>query len=169
MAMSVDGFIARNNGDEDFLSDKNWGVFCELANKIGCFVVGRKTYEVVKKWKGYSFDDIKANKIIVSKNRNIKVKKGSYYIADSPKEALKTALKLGYNQVLLTGGSKTNSSFLKMGLINELILNIEPFILGKGIKLFKEEEFNTRLSNINIKNLSSGIIQIHYKILKSKR
>ena len=32
MAMSLNGYIARENGDEDFLSHENWNTFCELAN-----------------------------------------------------------------------------------------------------------------------------------------
>jgi len=50
MAMSVNGCIARKNGDEDFLSHKNWEAFCNLAKECGCFIVGRKTFEAVQKW-----------------------------------------------------------------------------------------------------------------------
>lgn len=50
MAMSVNGFIATEKGDEDFLSQENWGKFRQLAEEFGNFVVGRKTYEAVKAW-----------------------------------------------------------------------------------------------------------------------
>lgn len=54
MATSANGIIARENGDEDFLSHENWKKFCELANEFGNFIVGRKTYDAVKKWdEGY--------------------------------------------------------------------------------------------------------------------
>ena len=38
--------------------------------------------------------------------------------------------------VVVTGGSKMNSSFAKSGLIDEVILNVEPVIIGEGIPLF---------------------------------
>ena len=44
MAQTINGFIARENGDEDFLSSLNWKTFVELAEDIGCFVIGRKTF-----------------------------------------------------------------------------------------------------------------------------
>ena len=45
IAQTINGVIARENYDEDFLSDINWKVFVKLTEKIGCFIVGRKTYE----------------------------------------------------------------------------------------------------------------------------
>ena len=52
MATSINGMIARENGDEDFLSHDNWISFKKLAEEIGFFIIGRKTYEVVQKWQG---------------------------------------------------------------------------------------------------------------------
>ena len=49
MAMSLNGIIAKEDGNEDFLSHKNWETFSELVNTFGNFVVGRKTHEAVKK------------------------------------------------------------------------------------------------------------------------
>jgi dihydrofolate reductase len=49
MAVSANGIIATKDGSEDFLSHDNWIQFVKLANKIGCFIWGRKTYEAVSK------------------------------------------------------------------------------------------------------------------------
>ena len=67
MAMSLNGIIARSNGDEDFLSVVDWENFSELTEKTGCLITSRKTYENVKNWNDKSFDDINAIKIVVSK------------------------------------------------------------------------------------------------------
>ncbi|MBI2670593.1 dihydrofolate reductase family protein [Candidatus Woesearchaeota archaeon] len=165
MAMSVNGYIARTSGEEDFLSDKNWFIFSKIAKEIGCLIVGRKTYEVVSSWKGYNFDDIKAKKIIISKNNNFKVNK-SYLIASSPTDSINKAKSLGFKKVLVSGGSRVNTSFIKEGLINEIILNVEPIILGNGIKLFAEGNFITKLKLLDIKKVSNNITQLHYKVKK---
>ncbi|MBI4128939.1 MAG: hypothetical protein HY460_02700, partial [Parcubacteria group bacterium] len=103
MAMSVNGITARNNNKEDFLSDKNWDVFCKLAKKHGCFVVGRKTYEIVMRlYKDYNFDDVKARKIIVSSG-GFKAK--DFIAATSPKDAIEKARRMGFKRILLSGGS----------------------------------------------------------------
>jgi len=69
MAQTINGIIARNNYDEDFLSHENWKVFLGLTKEMDCFIVGRKTYEEVKKWKEYNFDKIKAIKDILLRAR----------------------------------------------------------------------------------------------------
>ena len=164
MAQSVNGIIARENYDEDFLSHENWKVFVNLAEGLGCFIVGRKTYEEVKKW-DHNFDDVKATKIIVSKNTKAKLDKG-YILATSPQDALNNAARLGHSKVLLTGGGTTNSAFMKLGLVDEIIINIEPYVLGKGIRIFSEEGFENVLELIETKKTKAGIIQLKYKVIK---
>ncbi len=165
MAMSLNGVIATENHSEDFLSHENWHTFVQLAEKTGCFIVGRETYDEVKKWPAYNFDNVNAKKLVISKNMNLKDYE-SYFFASSPRAALEKAKSLGYNKVLLTGGSTINSAFMKNKLINEVIINIEPYVLGRGIKIFAEDNFEQRLKLFKTKKLSSGIIQLHYKVIK---
>jgi len=118
MAETINGIIARTNYGEDFLSHENWRVFLDLVKDSGCFVVGRKTYEEVRKWKDYNFNRIKAVKIIISNSSDFKLDKG-YILATSPEEALQKASKLGFKKILLTGGGTLNSAFIKKGLVDE--------------------------------------------------
>jgi len=164
MASTLNGIIARSNGDEDFLSDDNWIIFSKLAKKYGCFIVGRKTYQTVQKWKDYNFDHINAKRIIVSKNSTFKLN-DNYILASSPKDALHKAAKIGIKNVILTWGSKLNTSFLKENLIDEIILNVNPILLGQGIKIFSEEKFEANLKLISVKKISSEIVQLHYILL----
>ena len=165
MAQSINGIIARKNNQEDFLSDENWQSFLNLTKKTKCFITGRKTYEQVKKLKDYNFDNINATKIIVSHNKHLPLNK-SYILATSPQDALKQASQLGFKEVLLTGGGNLNTSFIKNKLIDEIIINIEPYILGQGITLFSKNKFENKLRLLNIKQLKDGIIQLHYKLIK---
>jgi riboflavin biosynthesis pyrimidine reductase len=66
--------------------------------------------------------------------------------------------------VLLTGGGKLNSSFLRNNLVDEILLNINPVLLGKGIKIFSEDQFEKNLKLVAVKKLSSSIVQLHYKL-----
>src|SRR3989344_446189 len=167
MAQTINGIIARTNYEEDFLSNENWRVFLDFVKDSGCFVVGRKTYEEVRKWKDYNFNNINAVKIIISNSPDFKLDKG-YILATSPEEAIQKASKLGFKKILLTGGGAINSAFMKKRLVDEIILNIEPFVLGNGIRIFSQEDFEYKLNLINIKKLDSGIIQLNYKIKNSK-
>lgn len=164
MAMSLNGYIAEENGSEDFLSRANWEKFCSLAQEYGNFVVGRKTYETVKSWsEGFGFDDLKGiHKIIISQDPDYKLDEG-YTLAISPKDALSKLQ--GFESVLVTGGSTTNTAFIKENLLDEVILNIEPTLIGKGVPLFAQDDFSKKLDLVSSKE-NDGILTLHYKVLK---
>lgn len=166
MAQTINGIIARENYDEDFLSHVNWEEFVKLAEEIGCFIIGRKTYDVyqTKESEEYSFDNVKSKKIIVSRDKKSKLSAG-YISANSPKDALDKASELGFSKVLLAGGGTLNSAFVKAGLVDEIIINIEPYVLGRGIRIFSEETFENKLQLIKVRKLN-GIVQLHYKVTK---
>lgn len=167
MAMSINGYIATEDGNEDFLSHENWDTFCKLAPECGAFIVGRKTYEAVQSWtEGYTYDDVDAIRIVVSRNKSYEIG-SSYLLATSPENALDICKQKGLNEVILTGGSSLNSEFMRRNLVDEIIVNIEPFVLGKGIKIFADNDWETELELINIKELPSKIVQLCYKVKKN--
>ncbi|HLD85653.1 MAG TPA: dihydrofolate reductase [archaeon] len=164
MAMSANGMIARENGSEDFLSHENWKTFLQFVKKYKCVVWGRKTYESVKKWDLKYINSLKKAKIFVVTSGKTDIN-SNCILAQSPQDAIKKASSFGFKSVLLSGGSSLNSSFIKENLIDEIILNIEPFALGKGITLFKDDDFESKLKLVKTKKLPKGIIQLHYKIV----
>ena len=165
MAMSLNGVIARENNKEDFLSHKNWEVFIELAKKSGCIIWGRKTNELVRSWgKPYTDDIQNITKVVVSSHTDVE-SNSKYILAASPAEAIEKIKKEGFKEVILAGGSQLNSSFAKEDLIDEIVINIEPVIIGKGISLFFPEEFSAKLKLLTTKQLGN-IIQLHYKVVR---
>ena len=89
----------------------------------------------------------------------------SYLLTNSPQHALDLVKHLGFKQALLVGGATLNSAFLKEKLIDEIVLNIEPYLLGKGIKTF-EGNFESELKLLDLKKLKSGIVQLEYQVKK---
>ena len=164
MAVSLNGYIAKENASEDFLSHANWEKFCSLAQEYGNFIVGRKTYEAVKNWnEGFNFDDLKGiKKIIISQDENYKIDEG-YTLATSPKDAVSKLQ--DFESVLVTGGSTINTAFIKENLLDEIILNIEPAIIGKGVPLFAQDDFLKKLEFTSSEE-SNGIVSLHYTVVK---
>ena len=66
--------------------------------------------------------------------------------------------------MLITGGATVNTSFVEEKMVNKIILNIEPYILGQGIDLFDEKDFEEQLKLDKVKKLDKGIIQIQYNL-----
>lgn len=167
MAMSANGYIADKNGGEDFLSDDNWEEFSSFVKEFGNFVIGRKSYEAVQAWgTQYGLDDFSdvTEKVILSRNSSYPILSG-YTLKSSPQEALDFLKKQGIKDALITGGTSTNLAFIQNNLIDELVLNVEPVLVGEGMPVFGIDAFEKRLQLRNVKTLTNDIIQLRYTLL----
>jgi len=165
MAISANGIIASKTGSEDFLSHANWLQFVKLAKRVGCFMWGRKTYEAVIKWEGDYLKDLEGVKKIIISGSNIDLKEG-FELAHSPEEAIELLKSKGFKEIIITGGANINSEFAKRGLIDEVIFNVNPSILGNGIPVFQSEDFELKLELIDAEKITDGIVELRYKVKK---
>lgn len=166
MTMALNGVIARDNNEEDFISHDSWLLWLEYVRKAGCVIWGRKTHEIVKTWGKEYFDDLKGTRmVIVSSDPNYQVGEG-FVLATSPEDALSILVKEGFTMALVTGGSGINSSFAKRNLLDEVMINIESVIVGKGIQLFRPEMFDLPLNLIEMKKSYGSAVLLHYAVKK---
>jgi len=166
MAISLNGIIARENNEEDFLSNRNWQTLVELTGKTGCVIWRRKTHDIVRTWEKKYWDELKdVKKVIVSSEENLDLEEDCVQ-AKSPKDALDKLSEDGFRNTIISGGSTLNNSFLKEGLIDKIILNIESVLIGAGIPVFKLEGFkDVKLELVEMKKLEENIVQLCYKVL----
>lgn len=167
MAMSLNGFVADESGSEDFISHANWETFCKLAREKGNFIIGRKTFEAVKNWDaGYGFDDLgDVTRVVLTAAKPDEIGTG-YVIASSPQDALEQISGRGMQSALVSGGPTVNTAFIKAGLIDEIIFNVEPVIVGKGKPVFAGGDFLEELRLDSMKKLVDWIIQVRYTVRK---
>ncbi len=157
--VSADGYIARKNGDEDFIPDELWEVFLSLCKKYDTEVMGGKTYKAIQVYPREQiaqFENLNIKKIIVTNDLSFVAKPG-YIVAHSPKEAFA----LGKN-ILLSSGPGLNTAVLKEGLIDKVILIILPEKIGEGIRQF---DIDPKLKLISEKFVN-GRKWCEYKVIK---
>lgn len=164
MAVSANGFVARKDGNEDFLPHEGWLQMLKFAKKYGHIIWGRKTYESVQSWGGDFMKDIEDMPIIIVSGSEKRSCAKNVIACSSPAEAMKVVERMGYKKAFLSGGPTLNTSFAKAGLIDEIILNYNPTILADGIKLFSESDFELKLKLEEVKRQSSGIVQMRYSV-----
>lgn len=162
LSITANGFIATENDDTGWVSLTEWKSFSSKIQKAGNLIIGRRTYEVMGKNK--EFEKLGKVKVVVV-SQTLKTNK-VITIVKSPREALTYLQQQGFSAALVCGGGKLNSSFMKEKFIDEIYLDIEPIILGKGIKLFADAEFEAKLQLIGIKKLSKDEVQLHYRVKK---
>ncbi len=167
MAISPNGMIARENGEEDWLPDSGWEEFIEDTKDFGNIVMGRETYEIVTRlYKDYNFDNVPVNlKVIITNNAQFKAPTG-YSVVRSPREAIELVAKKGFKKLFLIGGGKLNGSFLKQGLVDEIRLTINPYIVGRGRSFVSNEDFDLPLKLISSKVISGDRIAVVYEVHK---
>lgn len=64
-----------------------------------------------------------------------------------------------FETVIVTGGSGINSCFARAGLLDEVVLNVEPIIVGRGIPVFKPRDFDLKQEFRNMVMVSGSILQ----------
>jgi dihydrofolate reductase len=163
MAMTVNGMIATTRDNTPW-SKVEWKSFNRFIKKRKNIIIGRRTYELMKKSGDLSGLD-KIYVIVVSSRDK---KSSECIFVTTPRMALEVAKKIGFKEVVIAGGSKLNASFVKEGLIDDIYLDVEQMIFGKGVNLFGGEDFHVKLRLVGTRKLSPGIIQLHYKVLKKK-
>ncbi len=162
MAISTNGMIAKNDDDTSWILETEWNSYSHAVRNAGCLIVGRRTYNILTKQP--EFSEFKDVELVVVANENFSTIADNHLIAFSPKEAL-DKLK-SFETVIIAGGGILNTSFLKERLIDEIYLDIEPIIIGKGIKFFDDDNFEANLELLETKLLSKNEIQLHYRVIK---
>jgi len=168
MAITANGMIAKGNDDVSWVSDTEWESYSEMIKKAGNMIIGRKTYEVMLKIDDFNKSNLNEIKTVVLTNdASLKIHNPQFVsAATSPRGALDILLNQGFETIMVCGGGKLNASFMSENLIDEIYLDVEPVVFGKGIGLFAEKDFEAKLKLLENKKLSEGEIQLHYKVLK---
>lgn len=164
--MTVNGKIAGIDDDTSWTSKEDWDGFRAMCKKVGNAIIGRRTYDMVKK-EGTQLGDILT--VVLTHDAKLLAKKPTrtLFTNRSTKEVLALLEQKGYKEALVCGGGILNSSFFKEGLIDEMYIDIEPLILGRGIPLFATEDFAPRLKLLDVKRLSNRqTVQLYYRVLK---
>lgn len=162
MAISLNGMIAKSDDDTSWISKEEWNSYSLAVRTAGNLIVGHRTYEILTKQP--EFLELKNAKLVVVAVENFQTLSSNHLIAHSAKEALE--LLKGFKEVVVAGGSTLNASFMSENLVDEIFIDIEPIILGKGIPLFRDTDFEYNLKLVGQKKINDNEIQLHYKVLK---
>ncbi len=164
MAIAANGMIARENDSTDWVSDESWDNYLSFLNKYKNVVVGHNTYEIMNT---DEFLDECLYVVMTRKDRAENNKRNVLFINQSPQDILTLLESKGYKEIFVGGGSEINAEFMKAGLVDEVILDVQPTILGKGVPLFDDADFEVKLELVKSKKLNENTLQLHYRVKKS--
>lgn len=166
VGVSVDGFVARVNGDVDFLPEEpEPHGFTEFYDSVDALVIGRKTFEKVLSFGGWAYGD-KRVVVLSSKALDLSVVKGGAVeqMSGAPEEIVAKLASEGVQHVYIDGGV-TIQRFLRAGLIQRLIITRVPVLIGEGLPLFGALSRDARLRHVATRQYPSGLVQSEYLVL----
>lgn len=166
IAASIDGYIAGNDGDLDWLteypinSETNYG-YDDFYQSVDTVIMGGRTYrDILNMDVMWPYKD----RITYVITHNPADSKGNiHFISDNIIEAISQLQKEEGEDIWLVGGGKLITMLLNQEMIDEMTITTIPIILGSGVPLFpstlKESQWNLTGSN----TYSNGVIQTVYK------
>jgi dihydrofolate reductase len=160
IASSIDGYIARENGDIDWLPENATSGYGEFIKSVDTVIMGKKTYDQVLSFGDYPYKDKKS--FVFSRN-NYSKDENIEFVSDADK-LVKQILSNSGTNVWLIGGAEIISIFLNLGFIDEIILSVIPVVLGKGIQLFQNVEKEVKFELIKTTDYD-GLVELHYKMV----
>lgn len=171
IATSLDGFIARKNGDIDWLDDANATVpegedcgYQAFMASVDVLIMGRKTYEQVLSFGEWPYGQ---TRVIVLSQSPIKFPEHlPTCIAHSPETPpmLYNRLAKEGAQHLYIDGGVTIQRFLAAGLIDKLTITVIPILLGDGIPLFGSLAKDLQLTHLSSHTYDFGFVQLKYAV-----
>lgn len=170
IATSLDGYIARSDGDIDWLLQRDdpaedHGYAAFIADK-DAIVMGRGTYEKVLAMGPWAY----ALPVTVLSTRLAgtpvpEALKGKVRFSDLSPTALMDALAQESVARIYVDGGQVVQSFLREGLIADIVITTVPLLIGAGKPLFGRLAKDVDMQLIDSRRFPSGLVQSAYRVV----
>ena len=163
--MSVDGYIAKNDGDLDWLSavtveGEDYG-YAEFVNSVDTVIMGRKTYEKVLTF-GIEFPHKGRTCYVLTHTKTGSDANVNFY--NGSLDTLINDLKSKDGKdIFIDGGAEVVNALMQQNLIDKFTISIIPTFLGSGIPLFRDGRAEQSLVLTDSKVFPSGLVQVSYE------
>ena len=175
MAASLDGFIARKDGQVDWLETSDEFAdgesldpeFVETFLKtIDCYVMGSRTYETALNFEakgfGWSYGD-KPTFILTSRDLPRTRDSVKFYSGDLV-QFVNGHLRPAFRTIWFVGGGTVSGECLRLGLADEVRYSILPILIGDGVPFFEKLDRDVALHLAEIKAYKSGMVGLRYEV-----
>ncbi|MDQ1452546.1 MAG: hypothetical protein QOK38_2412 [Acidobacteriaceae bacterium] len=171
---SLDGFIARPNGDFDFLpagGGEPHG-YEEFIASVDAIVMGRNTFETVLTLGAWPYGDkrvvVLSSRPLSSTSIDLSAARGGRVeqMAGPPEQIVSQLAASGAHHLYVDGGI-TIQRFLRAGLIQRLTITRVPVLIGEGIPLFGSLPHDVQLRHITTRHYPSGLVSSEYHVAAS--
>ncbi|WP_340818151.1 dihydrofolate reductase family protein [Methanolobus sp. WCC4] len=156
---SLDGFIAAEDGNVDWLLGEDEYDFDAFLDGVDTLLMGYTTYKQVL---GFGKWPYEGKECYVFTKEHLHSKDDNVVFSNDPVGTTENLMLGTGGAIWVVGGPSIISPLLNKNLINEFRITIQPVILGKGIPLFKDIKKSIRLKLKSTQRYDSGIVDLVY-------
>jgi dihydrofolate reductase len=169
IATSLDGFIAREDGDLSWLTGhpvpqgEDYG-YAAFMDGVGAIVMGRATYDTVRDFPDWPYAvpvvviSRAPEAVVVPDALNDRVR----VTAENPAAVLAALGAQGVGRAYIDGGQLIRSC-LAAGLIRRMVISVIPVLLGAGRPLWGHGAGDIRLTLADVRHWPTGVAQLDYR------
>ncbi|GAA1856521.1 dihydrofolate reductase family protein [Brevibacterium marinum] len=165
LGLSVDGRIARPDGDLEWLTSRGEAAgdagFTPFVESVDAVVMGRRTYEAIASEEDWPYLDHPIHVISTTLAADADSRITVHRSAEAAVDALQQD---GRRRVYVDGGA-TIRWFLAARLVDELTLSRVPVLIGEGPSLFGSLGGDVDLEHVRTAVLDGGMVQTTYRVL----
>jgi dihydrofolate reductase len=175
LANSLDNYIARKDGGYDWIhwSKEVAEISAKFMKTVDALLIGRKTYEGMLAYDQTSYPGAKnyvftrAKKKSAALTKKLAMKKADKNVEIVSEDAARFVKKLKRQTgkgIVVFGGGELAQSLFEADLIDEVVLNIHPVLLGSGVPLFHEMKRQINLDLLDCRVLKGGYLAVSYRV-----
>lgn len=167
IAMSADGFVARTDGNLDWLTSrpapKGFYGLPAFERSTDAKVLGRKTFDLsVKMGAHFSISDV--HYIFSRSLAPASVPAGCEFVNEPITRFAKRLRQQAGKNIWLMGGGDIIGAFLDAEAIDEFIISVVPIFIGEGVPLIAPRHRNVPLRLRSSQQFPDGVVQLHYDV-----
>ena len=163
LAASANGMISNGRNIPDWLSEEFSQGFMAISQQTKAVIMGKTTYNHLAP--DYLPLKNEGTLVVLTHDTSAqRVQSNVVFTDKKPKDIAAMIESQGYSEAVIIGGTATVSEFMKAGLVNDLILVIEPVLFGTGLPLLKDVDHEYSMSLYDVKKLNDHTVQLHYRL-----
>lgn len=172
IATSADGYIARPDGDVEWLNRRpdtiDYGMG-EFYGTIDTILWGRKTYDwllhyFAQQGKTEGLFDLKVTNYVFSRNPPARPAAGTVFVTEPVKAFARRLRATPGKHIWMMGGGELIASFLDAGEIDEFDVHLIPVLIGEGIPLVAPRHRDIPLRLIASSSYPDGVVRLRYQV-----
>ena len=167
IATSADGYIARPDGNIDWLTNRpaprGFYGLPKFTQTVDAKIVGRKTFDLSVKL-GAHFSARDVHYVFSRQPAPRPLPAGVRFVTQSIGDFAKEMRAEAGKNIWMMGGGEIIASFLDEGAIDEFVISVVPTFIGEGIPLIAPRHLEVPLRLRSTKKFPDGVVQLHYDV-----